>query len=177
MKPQYTLITKPYLYSVQLRVEEKLTLSCGRDGGLHNMEIHGLLTLFITDETYGRVRVQVDNNDNRGIQIQTHPNVDKELFRTKQHIALKNATKPFPLNTDVGVLKWRFQTQDENLIPLTSEHIALNHNHNGLNFNYSFIVNCWPAENGRGGCDVNIEYELQDDRLELNDVVIVIPLP
>ncbi len=39
------------------------------------------------------------------------------------------------------------------------------------------LVNCWPAENGRGGCDVNIEFELQDDRLELNDVVIVIPLP
>ena len=62
----------------------------------------------------------MDNRDSRGIQIQTHPNVDKELFRTKQHIALKNATKPFPLNTDVGVLKWRFQTQDENLIPLNS---------------------------------------------------------
>lgn len=63
----------------------------------------------------------MENNDTRGVQIQTHPNVDKELFRTKQHIALKNATKPFPLNTDVGVLKWRFQTQDENLIPLTSK--------------------------------------------------------
>ncbi|XP_046447196.1 coatomer subunit delta-like [Daphnia pulex] len=151
--PPSTIATEP----VQLRIEEKLSLSCGRDGGLHNMEIHGLLTLFITDETYGRVRVQVENRDSRGIQIQTHPNVDKELFRTKQHIALKNATKPFPLNTDVGVLKWRFQTQDENMIPLN--------------------INCWPAENGRGGCDVNIEFELQDDRLELNDVVIVIPLP
>ena len=120
----------------------------------------------------------MDNRDSRGIQIQTHPNVDKELFRTKQHIALKNATKPFPLNTDVGVLKWRFQTQDENLIPLTSKALAII---NYLEtFSYGilfFLVNCWPAENGRGGCDVNIEYELQDDRLELNDVVIVIPLP
>ena len=62
----------------------------------------------------------MENRDSRGIQIKTHPNVDKELFRTKQHIALKNATKPFPLNTDVGVLKWRFQTQDENMIPLNS---------------------------------------------------------
>jgi len=142
--------------SVQLRIEEKLNLSCGRDGGLQNMEVHGLMTLFITDEAYGRVRVQVENKDSRGIQIQTHPNVDKELFRTKQHIALKNATKPFPLNTDVGVLKWRFQTQDENLIPIN--------------------INCWPTENKNGGCDVNIDYELQDDNLELINVVIVIPL-
>lgn len=120
-------------------MEEKLSLTCGRDGGLHNMEIHGLLTLFITDEAFGRVRVQVmrhdqnprwsrlkfrplqlENNDSR-VQIQTHPNVDKEVFRTKQQIAMKNATKPFPLNVDVGVLKWRFQTQDESLIPLISK--------------------------------------------------------
>lgn len=37
-------------------------------------------------------------------------------------------------------------------------------------------VNCWPSESG-SGCDVNIEYELQEDSLELNDVVISIPVP
>lgn len=103
--------------------------------------------------------------------------MDKELFRTKQHIALKNATKPFPLNTDVGVLKWRFQTQDENLIPLNSDILQITIVLKTFQNFSTFIVNCWPAENGRGGCDVNIEFELQDDRLELNDVVIAIPLP
>jgi coatomer subunit delta len=53
--------------------------------------------------------------------LQTHPNVDKELFKTKAQIGLKNSTKPFPINTDVGVLKWRYQTQDESAIPLTSK--------------------------------------------------------
>lgn len=61
---QYPFKFNPWLHvplsRVQLRIEEKLSLSCGRDGGLHNMEIHGLLTLFITDEAYGRVRVQVN---------------------------------------------------------------------------------------------------------------------
>lgn len=37
-------------------------------------------------------------------------------------------------------------------------------------------VNCWPSESG-SGCDVNIEYELQEESLELNDVVISIPVP
>lgn len=37
-------------------------------------------------------------------------------------------------------------------------------------------VNCWPSESGNS-CDVNIEYELQEESLELNDVVISIPLP
>ncbi|KAF7394051.1 hypothetical protein HZH68_010870 [Vespula germanica] len=38
-------------------------------------------------------------------------------------------------------------------------------------------LNCWPSENGEGGWDVNIEYELEQDDLELNDVNINIPLP
>lgn len=37
-------------------------------------------------------------------------------------------------------------------------------------------VNCWPSESGNS-CDVNIEYELQEESLELNDVIITIPLP
>ena len=39
------------------------------------------------------------------------------------------------------------------------------------------LVNCWPSENGDGGCDVNIEYELEHIELELNNVQISIPLP
>jgi hypothetical protein len=39
-----------------------------------------------------------------------------------------------------------------------------------------FAVNCWPSENSNGGCDVNIEYELQDGAMELLDVTIVVPV-
>ncbi|XP_068084701.1 coatomer subunit delta isoform X2 [Anabrus simplex] len=142
---------------VHLRQEEKLLLRVGRDGGLQSFELHGLVTLRIADEKWGRIRVQLENKDSRGIQLQTHPNVDKELFKLKSQIGLKNPSKPFPLHTDVGVLKWRFQSQDESCIPLS--------------------INCWPSENGQGGCDVNIEYELDHEDMELNDVCITIPLP
>lgn len=47
------------------------------------------------------------------------------------------------------------------------------YNYNILNF----AVNCWPSENGQGGCDVNIEYELDHSNLVLQDVMIMIPLP
>lgn len=142
--------------SVHLRVEEKITLTCGRDGGLQNMEVIGMITLRVTDDKNGRIRLHVNNNDKRGVQLQTHPNVDKKLFTSESVIGLKNPDKSFPLKSDVGVLKWRLQTTDESFIPLT--------------------INCWPSESGTG-CDVNIEYELQDDSLELNDVVISIPVP
>lgn len=142
---------------IHLRLEDKIVVRVGRDGGLQAFELSGLLTLRISDEKYGRIRIQLENGDQRGIQLQTHPNVDKELFKGKGQIGLKNPAKPFPLNTDVGVLKWRYQTQDESAIPLT--------------------INCWPSENAEGGCDVNIEYELEHPRLELQDVCITIPLP
>uniref|UniRef100_A0A0V0G5A6 Coatomer subunit delta n=1 Tax=Triatoma dimidiata TaxID=72491 RepID=A0A0V0G5A6_TRIDM len=143
--------------NVHLKQEEKLVVVVGRDGGVQTLELHGLVTLRITEEKLGKIKVFLENKDTRGIQLQTHPNVDKELFKMKSQIGLKNPTKPFPLGTDVGVLKWRYQTQDDSALPLT--------------------INCWPSENGQGGCDVNIEYELEHTHLELNDVTINIPLP
>merc|ERR1712012_1365494 len=132
-------------------------LSAGRDGGLQNMELLGLLTLRVSEESVGRIKMFLQNTDNKSIQLQTHPNIDKDLFRSKCVIGLKNPAKPFPLNTGVGVLKWRLQTTDESCIPLS--------------------INCWPSDNGQGGCDVNIEFELENTELELNDVTIAIPLP
>jgi hypothetical protein len=42
---------------------------------------------------------------------------------------------------------------------------------------FLLAVNCWPSENGQGGCDVNIEFELEHENMELNDLNITIPLP
>ncbi|KAL3275968.1 hypothetical protein HHI36_020700 [Cryptolaemus montrouzieri] len=142
---------------VHLRLEEKLIVRMGRDGGVQQFELAGLITLHIGNEKWGRIRVQLENQDTRGVQLQTHPNVDKELFKLRSQIGLKQPAKPFPLRTDVGVLKWRLQSTEESLVPL--------------------LINCWPSEAGDGSCDVNIEYELTHTDLELADVNIVIPLP
>lgn len=142
--------------SVHLRTEEKISLTAGREGGLQNLEVHGLITLKIAAEKYGRSKVTIKNTDTKGVQIQTHPNVDKKLFQTSSVVGLKNPEKPFPINQDVGILKWRFQTQDDAFMPLS--------------------INCWPNEVG-SKCDVNIEYSLERPSMELNDVVITIPLP
>lgn len=52
---------------------------------------------------------------------QTNPNIDKNLFKNNSVIGLRDSTKSFPVGADVGVLKWRFQTQEETEIPLTSK--------------------------------------------------------
>lgn len=53
-----------------MRVEEKITLTCGRDGGLQNMEVIGMITLRVSDEKNGRIRLNISNNDKRGVQLQ-----------------------------------------------------------------------------------------------------------
>ncbi|ESO83359.1 hypothetical protein LOTGIDRAFT_236678 [Lottia gigantea] len=141
---------------VHITVEEKISVTAGRDGGLQNLEVHGIVQLKINDDKFGRIKLAVQNNDGRNVQIQTHPNVDKRLFTSSSIVGLKNPDKPFPLNQDIGVLKWRFQSQEESAMPLS--------------------INCWPSENG-DKCDVNIEYELEQDEIELEDVLISIPCP
>lgn len=39
------------------------------------------------------------------------------------------------------------------------------------------VVNCWPTPSNDGTCDVNIEYELENQSIVLHDLLISIPLP
>lgn len=62
---------------------------------------------------------------------------------------------PFPPPSELGILKWRMQSKEESLVPLT--------------------INCWPSLSG-GQSYVNIEYE-STAAFDLQNVVITIPLP
>ena len=143
--------------SVHIKVEERISMTAGHDSGMESLEVRGIVQLNINSEDDARCRIAVRNDESRPIQFQTHPNVDKKLFGAESAIALKQAGKAFPLNSDVPVLKWRFATNDESHMPLS--------------------INCWPTDAGDGKCDVNIEYELLHERLELRDIVISIPCP
>ena len=48
--------------------------------------------------------------------------MDKKLFASSSVLGLKNPAKPFPVNQDAGVLRWRYQTNDEANIPLSSKY-------------------------------------------------------
>ena len=72
-----------YFFSVHVKVDEKITLIGGKDGGLQNMEIRGLVLLRISDSQFGRICLKVENDDKKGFQFQ----VIKEVFFFKQGIA------------------------------------------------------------------------------------------
>ncbi|VDM48634.1 unnamed protein product [Toxocara canis] len=141
---------------VHIKSEEKISVVVSRDGGLESCEILGSVSVSLTDPQFSTICVQMTNNDKHGAQLQVHPNLDKKEWQQRSVLKLKSANKPFPVNVDVGVLKWRLQLASEESLPIT--------------------LNCWPNENP-DGCVVNIEYTLQMEQMTLNNVVIVIPLP
>jgi len=67
-----------FVCSVHLRVEEKMSLTASREGGLQNLEVHGIVTLKITSDKFGRIKVAVRNSDTKGIQLQV---IALALFR------------------------------------------------------------------------------------------------
>ena len=55
---------------VHIRVEENISVTAGRDGGLQSLELHGIVKLKINDEKMARVVLTAMNNDKKGVQIQ-----------------------------------------------------------------------------------------------------------
>lgn len=51
-------------------MSEKLNLVAGRDGGLQNMEVLGLIMLRISDPENSKIRVLLGNKEKRPIQFQ-----------------------------------------------------------------------------------------------------------
>ena len=137
-------------------IEEHLSVRLTRDGGGEGVEVKGVLTLTVQDEASSRVKVLLHRGDVAAFAFTTHPNIAKPLFVSDGIIALKQADRPFPVGTALGVLRWRAQTADESAVPLS--------------------VTCWPEEMGNGTVNVTVEFTLNNDALHLADVVITVPL-
>ncbi|XP_057976655.1 coatomer subunit delta [Malania oleifera] len=148
----------PLTDPITLTVEEKLNVTLKRDGGVSNFDVQGTLSLQILNEDDAYIQVQVETRGNSGILFKTHPNINKELFSNENILGLKDPNRPFPIGQagdGVGLLKWRMQTVDESVVPLT--------------------INCWPSVSGNETY-VSIEYEASS-MFDLRNVVISVPLP
>jgi hypothetical protein len=140
---------------VFLSIEEKISVALNKDGGLEGMEVSGTCSLTVGNEADACVKVILAGNPNPGYQFKTHPNIDKAAYSGENTLGLKDPSRPFPCGAPLGVLKWRFQTADESLVPLT--------------------INCWPSVSG-GQSYVNIEYE-STVSFDLHNVTIAVPIP
>ncbi|KAK8567772.1 hypothetical protein V6N12_006345 [Hibiscus sabdariffa] len=145
---------------ITLTAEEKLNVTLKRDGGISNFDVQGTLSLQILNQEDAHIQVQIETGGNPGILFKTHPNMSKELFANGNILGLKDPNRPFPTGpagdaAGVGLLKWRMQSADESMVPLT--------------------INCWPSVSGNETY-VSIEYEASV-MFDLRNVVISVPLP
>ncbi|WJX43064.1 hypothetical protein P8452_30217 [Trifolium repens] len=102
---------------------------------------------------------QVQTGDNQAVSFKTHPNMNKELFANEYILGLKDPNRPFPTGqasdaAGVGLLKWRMQSTDESIVPLT--------------------INCWPSSYGNETY-VNIEYEATSILMGNGGLILGIP--
>lgn len=146
----------PPMAAVHVSTTEKINVSVSRDGGVSSLDIKGDLFLRINDASSAAVRVVVAMGDNAGLQMRTHPNIDKTLFATESTLGLKDPSRPFPTGNPLGVLRWRLQSKDESMLPLS--------------------VTCWPSDSGDDSV-VNLEYDLGSVSPELRNVDITVPVP
>lgn len=116
------------------------------DNNLANVQVGILLhkaSIFLLAD-----QVSVNQGDNKQFQFKTHPNIDKQAFQNGV-IKAKDAGKPLPS----AVMKWRLQTNDESLLPLS--------------------VSCWPSPAKDGKTYVTMEYEMLNvPNNQLKNVVV-----
>ncbi len=140
---------------VTLIIDEKLSVQLDKQGGCESLEVMGTMSLTVNTEADACIRVTVQSGANKNFQFKTHPNIDKAQYSSSNVLGLKDPSKPFPVGSELGILKWRMQSKDESLVPIT--------------------INCWPSVSG-GQTYVNIEYE-STSSFDLQNVSVVIPLP
>ncbi|KAL5574947.1 hypothetical protein UlMin_016646 [Ulmus minor] len=127
-------------------------------GIVSNFDVQGTLSLQILNQDDGHIQVQIETGENPGVLFKTHPNMNKELFSNENILGARDPNRPFPANQGgdgVGLLKWRMQSIDESMVPLT--------------------ISCWPSvfENETY---VSIEYEASS-MTDLQNVMISVPFP
>ncbi|KAH8119762.1 hypothetical protein DFH11DRAFT_5704 [Phellopilus nigrolimitatus] len=148
------------LEGVHVVVREQISVQLLREGGLKSMELKGDMNLQVSDPLYAKVKLALaplNSEFGSDLQFKQHPNVAKFGLSGDRVVALKDPSRAFPVNQSLAVLKWRYSGKDESYVPLS--------------------INCWPTPSNDGTCEVNIEYELENDKLALHDAVISIPLP
>lgn len=72
----------------------------------------GTLSLVVASEADASLAIQLaPSSGNAGYQFKTHPNIDKGAYGSKGLLALRDPARPFPTNSELGVLKWRLQAR------------------------------------------------------------------
>ena len=142
--------------AIHIIVKESINANLSREGIVNSLAVSGDLNLRVTDPSLTKIKLNLNAEPTHGAQFRTHPNVDRNLFNSSKIIQMTNATKGFPVNQSVGVLRWRAtpKADDTSALPI------------------SFTV--WVNKDGAGSSTLTVEYELTGGDA-LDDVSVSIP--
>ncbi|KAF2874142.1 hypothetical protein BDV95DRAFT_592264 [Massariosphaeria phaeospora] len=140
---------------VHITTSEFISARLDREGLLKSFEVKGEMQLKITDPAFTQVKLDLLARETRGAQLMTHPKVDKSVFKNSKAIQLADASKGFPVNMGIGVMKWKLAPKPEDVSdpPIT------------------FRV--WVEDSGNS-YNITVEYELTGGDA-LKDVTVTIP--
>lgn len=144
---------------IHITIGETISAKLSREGALKSFEVKGDLNLRISDQAFTKLSLSLLADEGPlKAQFRTHPNVDKNLFTSSKIIQLKDTTKRFPSNNNIGVLRWRATAPADtsDVLPLT------------------FTV--WVNKGSDDSYTITIEYELTSSTAApVRDVVVTIP--
>lgn len=141
---------------LHITVAETINAKVSREGSLESFEVKGDLQLRISDPSLTQVKLNLAFGDIRGAQLNSHPKVDKAVFKNSRIIQLTDTSKGFPANNSIGVMRWRLAAKPGEISdpPIT------------------FTV--WVNETSTNTYNITLEYELTGGD-SLKDVVVSIP--
>jgi len=137
---------------VEISLSEQLVCALNSDGSLRQLQVNGEFLVTITDENFTHAHISVTHKND--IQFRIHPNINRDLFAEKSVLAIIT-NRAYPVDSPTGVLKWRYQTNNEREVPL--------------------VITVWPNIGNDGKINVTVEYEVCP-AFELFDVVVKIPV-
>ncbi len=88
------------------------------------MELHGDMNLHISDSAFEFIKLTLrlpSVDFGHTLQFKQHPHTAKFALGQERIIALKDSAKPFPVNQNLTVLRWRYAGTDESNVPLSSK--------------------------------------------------------
>ncbi|KAF2423809.1 hypothetical protein EJ08DRAFT_652565 [Tothia fuscella] len=141
---------------VHIIIAESISAKLSREGSLESFDVKGDLQLRITDPSLTQVKLSLAIGDSRGAQLNVHPKVDKNLFRTQKVIQTSESGKGFPPNQSIGVMRWKLSPKaaDVEDPPIT------------------FTV--WVNDAGGNTWNITVEYE-HTGHDDLKNVTVSIP--
>ncbi len=77
-------------------IDEKLSCTLSRQGGVESIEVQGTLSLVVGSDADAFIRAKVRQGANAGYQFKTHPNIDKAGYNAEGLLGLKDPARPFP---------------------------------------------------------------------------------